>query len=542
MATRARREELALYRHALQGIDRLSSVLIDDLTFPIYQLQNRGFEVLDRKLVKELTPQQQLAIENYMDRYDRELDAQQQASIHLAQQHKQDFVKTAFGLGIPLALLQKSFQNSYRFIRTGLKTKDGLTLTQRLYKRETQFTRQASNLLSDAVVEGSKLTQLAKNLKDFVVQKGTASVQYVMNRLSVSELKASYAHTGIITMKDLEKSGTYPGTFYKVYNLSPAHEVEDECDEHFADGNVSQYGENVYTVDSFPTLPIHPHCVLPDTIVISPDAEHFTKAWYEGDVLELRLANGRRVSVTPNHIFLTTRGFVAAKLLRQGDQIFKTPLLDGIINRDPNTDHRPATIAQVVEALTMTSSSTTTRVPVAAEDLHGDGHFIKSDIDIITPDSLLRSTAYAALSQAIQDAFFNPTIYSSTLFNGSCDLATMLLSLAATADGIMSSLSPSPILFGRPLSDSEMIRLSSSSNYNARTLQAQENSGTVDIEAMRQLQLRYPTLIQTDELIDIKIYSHKGYVYDVGSTSTVYTANGYITSNCRCYETDLYIP
>lgn len=266
---RARREELALYRHALQGIDRLSDSLVDDLTMPIYQLGNRGIETLTRELVKELTPRQDRAIEEYMQQYDQELDSQQQASLHLAQQHKQDFAKTVLPLGIPLAVMKLAYDESYQFIRHGLKTKDGLTITQRLYRHERQFRHAAETILHDAVIEQSTLSQIARNLKNFVIQKGTASVKWVMNRLSLSELKASYAVSSSMTMKEMNKAG-FPGTFYKQFNLSVGHPMRDECDDYLSAGNASQYGDNVYTVSSFPRLPLHPHCQCYDTDLYIP--------------------------------------------------------------------------------------------------------------------------------------------------------------------------------------------------------------------------------------------------------------------------------
>lgn len=261
---RARKEELALYRHALQSIDGLSSDLVDALTLPVYQLENRGIEFLSRELIQELRRKQELAIEAYMEKYERTLDSQQQAALHLAQSHKQAFVKSVVAIGIPLAVMKLAFDESYQFIKTGLKTKDGLTLLQRIYRNEQVIKQRAAMVLHDGLIDTSSLVQITRNLKNFVIQKGTASVKYIMNRLSLSELKASYAVSSTMTMKELNKSG-FPGTFYKQFNLSVGHPVSDECDDYMSAGDASHLGANVYTVGSFPTLPIHPHCQCYDT-------------------------------------------------------------------------------------------------------------------------------------------------------------------------------------------------------------------------------------------------------------------------------------
>ena len=45
------------------------------------------------------------------------------------------------------------------------------------------------------------------------------------------------------------------------------------------------------------------------------------------------------------------------------------------------------------------------------------------------------------------------------------------------------------------------------------------------------------TVVDTLEVIDIKFDVFNGHVYDLETKSSLYVANGLITSNCQCSET-----
>lgn len=67
----------------------------------------------------------------------------------------------------------------------------------------------------------------------------------------------------------------------------------------------------------------HPACFPAGTAVSGPTPAGATKRWYDGDMLDIRFAGGGLLSVTPNHPILTSRGWVAAGALREGDDIIR---------------------------------------------------------------------------------------------------------------------------------------------------------------------------------------------------------------------------
>lgn len=89
--------------------------------------------------------------------------------------------------------------------------------------------------------------------------------------------------------------------------------------------------------------PVHPNCVLPDNIVFSPDAEKMTRSYYSGDVIKVRTSKGGWFSVTPNHIMLTSRGWVRAKNLVKSDKVIRYVNWDKFV-KNPTNDNSIPTI------------------------------------------------------------------------------------------------------------------------------------------------------------------------------------------------------
>jgi len=54
------------------------------------------------------------------------------------------------------------------------------------------------------------------------------------------------------------------------------------------------------------------------------------------------------------------------------------------------------------------------------------------------------------------------------------------------------------------------------------------------IKNLRKTLKRFSSVVQLDDIVDIKIISYSGFVYDIQTPSTLYTGNGIIISNCQC--------
>lgn len=134
----------------------------------------------------------------------------------------------------------------------------------------------------------------------------------------------------------------------------------------------AQYQGKVYSVtpdSGFPMLenrpPFHPHCAAPETEVIAPGLRAAYESWYEGPMVRLKLGNGRTVTVTSNHYFLTPERFIKAGEITAETRLVFWP---GFANGKRIDD----------VAINNCRSASTFRTGDGA--FHGDGAFMRGDL------------------------------------------------------------------------------------------------------------------------------------------------------------------
>lgn len=119
------------------------------------------------------------------------------------------------------------------------------------------------------------------------------------------------------------------------------------------------------------------------------------KAWYAGDVVEVVGASGGRFTVTAQHPVLTTRGWVDAKALQEGDELvaYRGEVGGGAVSADQHENDEPPTIEQVFDALALCARAT---VPRAALHLNGDAVHFEGDVEVVGADRELVGSLQAA--------------------------------------------------------------------------------------------------------------------------------------------------
>lgn len=281
--------------------------------------------------------------------------------------------------------------------------------------------------------------------------------------------------------------------------------------------------------------PMHPWCVLPDTKIIAPDAEAMTQSYYSGDVIEMLTANGTRLTVTPNHIVLTSRGWVRAKNLAKGDKvIYYRGWNKAGAESDPTNDNSIPTIEQLFASAVEASGGTSCRVPASAVDFKGDV-VPQSEINIVNIDSKLRDKLDPAARKLVSDVLLVEAGEASKIaLNGKCFVKQFLAGLGLAADGIMSGLNVAHVLRMGTLTHHELVGLRISTDYDARLFETENNDVSGNSKGIRDFVDGFPSVVMLDDIVDVKIRKFSGHVYDASSLSTLYIANGIITSNCRC--------
>lgn len=345
----------------------------------------------------------------------------------------------------------------------------------------------------------------------------------------------------------------------------------------------TEYGLN----EERPPMPLHPRCVVGETPVFAPDKVAAFVSTYNGPVFEVTLANGARCTVTANHMFLARNGFTPANALRKGDYIFSdsSKVLSGTAVI-PNNNGRPSRIDDIVEAMSKASGMTTVSVPTTPEYLHGNGKFFDSNVDVVLPNSLLRGDLESFRREYVKEDFFTGTVKSSSSFPAECYFPDEFLALWLALDCHISGSSIFDVFSLCSSGHHQSIGVCESSNFNANLFEnlANGKSGHVVpfsksilghsigiqledfisgnsfrpssslksefFESPNDRVARYSKVfsdvtsslksgVSLSQVVSIKEKSFHGKVYDLQTISSLYYANGMVSSNCRCVLTPI---
>lgn len=148
------------------------------------------------------------------------------------------------------------------------------------------------------------------------------------------------------------------------------------------------------------------NCLPGDTFVDASQALLVLRTRYRGDVIEVRSTASvggkeERLTVTPNHPVLTTRGWVAAGKLCPGDSLLCDGAVvrgDGRMLRQVDDKHAPTQIGELFHSLQANGAVST---PVSAGlDLYGDQFVDKSYIDVVGVNGLVLDDFRTQLTKA----------------------------------------------------------------------------------------------------------------------------------------------
>lgn len=129
----------------------------------------------------------------------------------------------------------------------------------------------------------------------------------------------------------------------------------------------------------------HPNCFPAGVVVSGPSPEGATRRWFEGELVTLTTASGQELPATGNHPILTSRGWVPANLIKEGDYVVCSTQPEGATPLVvPDHNQVPALIEDVWGSLSVHGLD---RVPTTAEDFHGDGQ--DGEVDVVYADSTL---------------------------------------------------------------------------------------------------------------------------------------------------------
>ena len=283
--------------------------------------------------------------------------------------------------------------------------------------------------------------------------------------------------------------------------------------------------------------PLHPSCLPGDSYVssISPITAA-SKRWYEGEMVVIRTAGGYQLSCTPNHPVLTRHGWVAAGLLNKGNDVICSGFQERIPNpfdarTDDNDAQMPSTIEKIADAFRHSPQMRSAKVPVSAEDFHGDG--IGGQVAVVWANRLLRNRYDPGLTKRFGDLLLKRVLLADS-FNGfGFSHQALYWHLASfqrpvSSGGLQSS-------FGRThLKPFDFLGFGLAPQRDAGIRQYLAYCSAIKHIFFGELIRRASGGIFTDDVVDIRLRPFNGHVYNLQTVFGWYAANGIITQNCRC--------
>lgn len=320
----------------------------------------------------------------------------------------------------------------------------------------------------------------------------------------------------------------------------------------------------------------HPGCLPAGAIVSGPEVERATRRWYEGELVTVRTASGQELSMTANHPVLTDRGWLPAELLNEGSYVVSRAVGDRAVGQKvPNHDQVPARIEDVWGANDMRPLG---RVPVAAEDFHGDG--LNGHVDVVLPDRLLWDRSESAVFEQLRQVALavGPELAVSLAdagargeFGGGYDAPARggVGVLGLPSQGVGFGVTHAHKSGGAAVADLDaLLSQSAADGFSAYAesfadgvlalaehvgvgdspgVERQDSSrwdppaGPFTVESRgayadrgKDLFLRLAGQVALDRIVEVTRVQWSGHVYNLTTVEGWYDANGIIVSNCDC--------
>lgn len=241
----------------------------------------------------------------------------------------------------------------------------------------------AQRRLRDAIrmgfVEGETIDQMVRRVRGTRANQYRDGVLEMSRRGAQAMVRTAVNHTASVARNELYKANS--GVIKSVRWVSTL-DARTTAICQARDGKV-------YPVDSGPRPPAHWNCLPGDALVTSRyGITGASKRWYDGQLVVVSTSAGKNLACTPNHPILTDTGWVAAHLLKVGDNV----VCDSGSEWDSaalDMDHEnvPTAIEEVAETTFRALKMRTRPVPSTAKDFHGDG--MDGEIAIVASDCFL---------------------------------------------------------------------------------------------------------------------------------------------------------
>lgn len=288
-------------------------------------------------------------------------------------------------------------------------------------------------------------------------------------------------------------------------------------------------------------MPLHHNCVPEGSLVSVPPSpgaetadlagvEAATRRRYAGDLTVLRTASGDELAVTPNHPVLTDRGWVPAQFVGEGDHLLRHSSVQRERGRGPHEGHRPALVEDVWGALSVMGGLV--RVPLAAEDFHGDG--ADGEVDVVRPHGDLATEADLELFEPAGQQLLVGGHLGRVGLPGPRPPRPLLEAVGPAPGGGVGGGGLGLALAGGHAGCTHTPGVAAAPRFDAPAEQFSPQSAAVYAERGLDLQRRLAGEVVPDRVVEHHRVGFRGHVYNLNTVGGWYTAGCYVVSNCDC--------
>lgn len=294
---------------------------------------------------------------------------------------------------------------------------------------------------------------------------------------------------------------------------------------------------------------IHPNCHPKGAVLDRPaDLRATTARFYEGDLVTIRTAGGRHLTVTPNHPVLTERGWVPASEVHQVGHVVTGSHRERMALCDADEEHVPTLVEDLRD--TLGPQALMFRFSGSPNDFHGDGS--DNEIDLVLQNRLSPGVVEPCGSQHGGELFVTGTgrSASSALDIGLCGDCLSLRRRHPHAGGTLQPTGqgvPADAVLSRETYD-RLAGLVPPSGFvedrrepvpwvpdddTAIDEAALENT-VMDSVPATELLHRFAGFVERDQVVQVDSVRFAGHVYSLETESHAYVAAGVVVHNCVC--------
>lgn len=279
-------------------------------------------------------------------------------------------------------------------------------------------------------------------------------------------------------------------------------------------------------------------------------------ARYEGTFAKIVTRSGAELTLTPNHPVVTSKGLVAAGMLKPGDQVACYRAKSNALFVDPGVgkdrsagdqvDDKPSLIKDVFEALAAVSKVEV--VGSVVGDFYGDGKSIDGDICIVRADGELLKHSEVAGSEKVGHGVLALSEQDCLAFefgNGPPGKRFWRVRHVPPGDPSLSEKLLGDDTSVWRISPSGSLSVGVAADFDSSLLDSRTEDGPGVTGFLRQALEGYPGNVTFDDVVEVRYFDSSCHVYDLQSefgtvmaSDPLYTDNReilyIIVSNCQC--------